>query len=68
MKTELDVDACLEKGDLMPIRDWMTEHVYKKANILSPKEWLKDITGRELTPDDFLDYLEEKYTALYELN
>ena len=68
MKTELDVDACLEKGDLMPIRDWMTEHVYKKANILSPKEWIKDITGRELTPDDFLDYLEEKYTALYELN
>ena len=27
----------------------------------------RDITGRELTPDDFLDYLEEKYSKLYEL-
>ncbi len=67
MRSELDVDTLLEKGDLLPIRDWMIEHVYKKANVLTPKEWIKDITGRDLTPDDFLDYLEEKYTALYEL-
>jgi carboxypeptidase Taq len=45
----------------------MKEHVWKKADLLAPAEWILDITGRELTPDDFLDYLEEKYSKLYEL-
>ena len=34
---------------------------------MAPSEWIRAITGRALTPDDFLDYLESKYTALYEL-
>jgi carboxypeptidase Taq len=45
----------------------MKEHVWAKADRLSPQEWIKDITGREFTPVDFLDYLESKYSAIYEL-
>ena len=45
----------------------MIDHVFAKADRLSPQEWIKDITGREFTPVDFLDYLEEKYSKIYEL-
>jgi carboxypeptidase Taq len=45
----------------------MTEHVFKKADRLSQEDWVRDITGREFTPDDYLDYLEEKYSRIYEL-
>ena len=49
------------------VGSWMTAHVYAKADVLAPREWIRDITGRELTPEDFLNYLEEKYGELYEL-
>ena len=45
----------------------MKENVFKKADRLDPGAWLREITGKEFAPDDFLDYLEEKYSALYGL-
>ena len=67
MGKSIDLDRALAEGDFASINTWMAEHVFAKADLLSPKEWIRDITGRALTPDDFLDYLEEKYTTLYEL-
>ena len=67
MKQEIDVDRALENGDFRTVNDWMIANVFKKADRLTPQEWLRDITGRAFTPDDFLDYLEEKYGALYGL-
>ena len=65
MKEEIDVPAAVAAGDFTTINGWMQEHVFAKADLLSPKEWLRDITGRDFTPEDFLDYLEEKYGGLY---
>ena len=65
MKSELNVDCLVRSGDLDAVNGWMKENVFSKANVLAPKEWIKDITGREFTPKDFLDYLEEKYGELY---
>ena len=31
------------------------------------QKWLDEITERDFTPDDFLDYLTENYTEIYEL-
>ena len=45
----------------------MKEHVWEKADRQAPKKWLNEITERDFTPDDFLDYLTEKYTEIYEL-
>ena len=67
MKQELDVEGELQKGCFDRINRWMEENVYRRADRLTPKEWIRDITGREFTSDDFLDYLEEKYTQLYQL-
>ena len=68
MKNEIDIDKCLENGDLEAIHNWMKNNVFAKANRLAPSEWIKDITGRDFTADDFLDYLEEKYSKIYELD
>lgn len=67
MKNEIDIPAAIGSGNLSTINNWMKENVFLKADRLSPDEWIRDITGRELTADDFLNYLEEKYSALYEL-
>lgn len=67
MKEEVAVDEAIREGNFEPVNSWMKEHVWAKADRLSPQEWIKDITGREFTPVDFLDYLESKYSAIYEL-
>ena len=67
MNQEFDVDDMVSQGKLDVVLDWMKEHVFKKADQLDPKPWIKDITGRDLTVDDFLDYLEEKYRGIYQI-
>ena len=64
---EIDIDAAVEAGRFDLINGWMRDHVFNIADRMAPSEWIRAITGRSLTPDDFLDYLESKYTALYEL-
>ncbi len=67
LKNELDIDALVAAGDFDTINGWMAKNVFAKADRLSASEWIRDITGRDFTPDDFLDYLEAKYSAIYEL-
>ena len=67
MKEDLDIDQAVAQGNFAAINSWMEQHVYARADRLAPKDWIRDICGRDFTPNDFLDYLEEKYTKLYEL-
>ena len=67
MEKDIDVFGLAEKGDLLPIRDWLKEHVFSIASISTPDEWIRAITGESLNVEYFLDYLEKKFTALYQL-
>lgn len=67
MAETIDIDDAVCRGRFDLINGWMKEHVWAKADLLAPKEWIRDITGRTITPDDFLDYLEDKYSEIYDL-
>lgn len=67
MAEELDIDHLVAAGRIGEINDWMQSHVFAQADRLDPQEWLKQMTGKTLSPDAFLDYLEQKYTAIYQL-
>lgn len=68
MKKDFDVDAAIANGDLKKVGDWLIEKVFSHASLHTPDEWIKAITGESLNVDYFLDYLENKFSALYELN
>ena len=67
MQDEVAVEESIREGNFEPVNTWMIRNVFAKADRLSPKEWIKEITGRAFTPVDFLDYLEKKYSEIYEL-
>ena len=67
MQKELDVFGLAAKGDLLPIRDWLKEHVFSIASVSTPDEWIRAITGESLNVRYFLDYLEQKFSARYAL-
>lgn len=64
---EIDVPGLIRAGDFTAINKWMSDNVFVRADRLTPREWIKDITGRDLTADDFLDYLDKKYSEVYML-
>ena len=68
MAKELDINALVADGDFAAINSWMAQNVFARADRLDAHSWIREITGRDFTPDDFLDYLEEKYGRIYELD
>ena len=67
MKEDISLETVLESGDFATINAWMAEHVFQKADRLDVAEWMLDITGKPISADAFLCYLEAKYSDLYGL-
>jgi carboxypeptidase Taq len=60
-------DQLLEQGELIKIREWLTEHIHRFGKMKKPLEILQDVTGEGLNPDYLIRYLEEKYKEIYRL-
>lgn len=67
MKKEMDFDGLLKQGKLSVIRDYLRDHIHKFGKLKTSRQILKDTTGEDFTPDYYIQYLKEKYQALYEL-
>ena len=62
---DMDFKKAIAEGDFARINGWMKNRVFRLANVLKPKEWLFELTGKKLTAKDFLQYLNEKYGEIY---
>lgn len=67
MERDFDVFAAVERGDLAPVAAWLKEHVFSCASMLDPDDWIRAVTGEGLNVNYYLDYLEEKFTDIYQL-
>lgn len=65
MNREIDIDNCLEKGEIYKIREYLRENVHQYGMSKSANEFLKDITGEEFNPQYYIDYLTDKFTKLF---
>ena len=60
-------DELVRTGNLKPIIEWMTEKVHRPSNLYDPADLMKRITGESVNPQYFIDYLNKKYSELYDL-
>ncbi|MED3553572.1 carboxypeptidase M32 [Cytobacillus praedii] len=60
-------DQLVEEGNLLPIKEWFTNHIHKYGKMKKPLDILKDVTGEELNANYLIDYLYEKYSNVYQL-
>lgn len=67
MRRDVDVDGCCAKGDLAPVVDWLTEHVFRYGCMLDPVPLFEQYCGAKFTPEPYCRYLKEKYSAIYGL-
>ncbi len=62
-----EFDELIAAGNLLPIKEWLTDKIYRFGNSLTPSQIIEQVTGEPLSPDYLADYLEEKYTEIYKL-
>ncbi len=67
-KTRLPVEEQIAAGQLHPLKEWLTEQVYRYGKSLSPSELILRISGEELKSSYLCEYLETKYREIYRLN
>ena len=67
MRQDVDVDAVVRTGSLQPINDWLEEHLHRFGKMYDPSEMLERTVGAPFDPQYYIDYLTQKYTALYHL-
>ncbi len=67
MRETVDVDACLDRGDLQPINDWLEEKIWRFGGLYEPETLLEKALGEKFDPNCYVEYLTEKFTKLYNL-
>lgn len=60
-------DELCERGELAPIKDWLTNKVHRFGALKKPNELILEGTGEPLSSKYLADYLQHKYTQLYNL-
>jgi carboxypeptidase Taq len=58
-----DPEEQFARGEFAPLREWLTEHVYRHGRIYPPEELVRRITGSDLDAKPYLAYLEGKFAS-----
>jgi carboxypeptidase Taq len=61
------LDDQIAAGQLHPLKEWLTEQVYRHGKLLQPAEIIQSVSGQELKSSYLCDYLETKYKDIYRL-
>ncbi len=56
-----NIEELIANGDTLTIWDWLKKNIYKHGRYFNSEELCKLATGRELDPQYFLQYLENKF-------
>ena len=59
------LEGSIADGNLLPLRDWLRKNIHNEGYRLEAEDRVKQVTGQGLTDVDFIAYLKDKYSALY---
>ena len=62
-----DIDTIIESGDWSSLLDWLRPRIHQEGSKWTPSELIENATGMPPSPEPFLNYVEEKYSNLYNL-
>ncbi|WP_170007102.1 carboxypeptidase M32 [Bacillus fonticola] len=62
-----NLDDLLRAGDVKTVVAWLTENIHQWGKLYEPTELVERVTGEPLNASYLVQYLEEKYTRIYDL-
>ncbi|NLF80546.1 MAG: carboxypeptidase M32 [Clostridia bacterium] len=67
MQRDIDVWGATAKGDLQPVTAWLKEKIHRHGRMQLPADLIVHATGEPFDPRYYIEYLKEKYAAVYQL-
>ena len=69
MEQELgDISQYVRRGEFTPMREWLTEKIYRHGAKFDPGDLIRRVTGSGIDSAPYLRYLETKYGEIYLLS
>lgn len=62
-----DLEGKISNGDLLPLKTWLNENIHCRGRQYSSEEMVQRVCGEAPNPDYFTNYLEEKFSKIYQL-
>ena len=62
-----DLDEALARGEAAPGVEWLRENVQRHGGLYEPRAVIERATGAPVSHEPLLDYLEDKFGAIYRL-
>jgi carboxypeptidase Taq len=62
-----NVTEQLRQGEFAPLLGWLREKIHSQGTRYLPRDLVKTVTGNDLDPTYFINYLEQKYSELYKI-
>lgn len=62
-----DLDDAIAQGQFAPLREWLTERIYRHGRKFDAETTMQRVTGGPIHAAAYLDYLEAKFSDLYAL-
>jgi carboxypeptidase Taq len=56
-----DLEEQFARGEFAPLREWLREHIYHHGGRYPPRDLLRQVTGSDLDPEPYLEYLRTKF-------
>ncbi len=60
-----DYRSQIRQGNVLKLKGWLVKHIHLLGSRYDPLDLIKHVTGEELNPQYFLNYLTEKYSKIY---
>jgi carboxypeptidase Taq len=57
----------IQKGDFSELLAWLHKNVHQHGSKFKPQDLVKRIVGEGISPDPYMDYLNDKFGAIYGL-
>ncbi|UXU74652.1 MULTISPECIES: carboxypeptidase M32 [unclassified Paracoccus (in: a-proteobacteria)] len=62
-----ELDQSLAQGDAEPAVEWLRENMQRHGGLYPPRELIQRAIGGEISEEPLLNYLEQKFAAIYRL-
>ena len=67
LKKKINIEDCIKRFDFSTINEWLRTNIYCYGKEYNPDEILKRVTCEEFNPQYYIEYLEEKFSKIYDL-
>jgi carboxypeptidase Taq len=65
---EIDgLESNVRTGEFGPLRQWLTDNVHRHGRRYTTDDLVREATGESFAADHFLEYVEDKFGALYDI-